>query len=329
MKLQKEELFEYIKKNPWDKIWEMAQFFGVTNMTIHRHITDLCNNWLLIKRWSWPQTIYQISKENSKLEISNISIQIRMALDSCRYQINKVWQVSQWVSGFAHRCWKRNLDFNLQTKQRYNYFLIVESMRDRTWCIDATKKLNKYGNWVLKKLWYQDIYARPQYGKSKQWTFLEVAKIQPTIKIFGEIITYIRPLLQKLIILYKIDAVCFVKPTMSRKLQIMNYLEKNLSLGLPVIAIKKVPWFFPPQKSLSKMEDRIINAQESFQIEKNKNVYNNVLLIDDAVWSGATLVELAKKLKYSIARNVFWYAITGTANWLFDEISKFEVFSNV
>ena len=51
-----------------------------------------------------------------------------------------------------------------------------------------------------------------------------------------------------------------------------------------------------PQKSLSKLEDRIANARNSIFVSDERK-FNNVLLIDDAVGSGATLNETAKKIK--------------------------------
>lgn len=41
-----------------------------------------------------------------------------------------------------------------------------------------------------------------------------------------------------------------------------------------------------PQKTLSKTEDRIINARETIEIDDNRH-YDNVLLIDDMVGSGS------------------------------------------
>ena len=51
-----------------------------------------------------------------------------------------------------------------------------------------------------------------------------------------------------------------------------------------------------PQKTLSKLQDRIYNAKNSM-IVTEKSSFNHILLIDDAVGSGATLNEIAFQLK--------------------------------
>jgi len=60
-----------------------------------------------------------------------------------------------------------------------------------------------------------------------------------------------------------------------------------------------------PKKSLNKKSDRIINASETIFIWNNEFKSDIILLIDDAVWSWATLNETAKKIiKNKIAKKV-------------------------
>lgn len=68
------------------------------------------------------------------------------------------------------------------------------------------------------------------------------------------------------------------------------------------------------QKTLSRLEERITNARETIFIgEKAPRRYSRVLLIDDAVGSGATLNETAKKLiEQKIAQEVYGFVIVGS-----------------
>ena len=93
----------------------------------------------------------------------------------------------------------------------------------------------------------------------------------------------------------------------------MQVLQKGLNLPLPHIDIVKVSGAIPvPQKALNKIEDRIINAQVSIII-KDTRKFNKILLIDDAVGSGATINETAVKLKFKeTAKTVIGLAITGS-----------------
>jgi predicted amidophosphoribosyltransferase len=77
-----------------------------------------------------------------------------------------------------------------------------------------------------------------------------------------------------------------------------------------------------PQKTLNKLEDRIENAQKTIIVDEN-NEYNNILLIDDAIGSGATLNETAAQIKNrKICKGkIIGLAITGSFNG-FDVISE-------
>ncbi|MBX2962843.1 MAG: hypothetical protein KF687_10045 [Cyclobacteriaceae bacterium] len=67
-----------------------------------------------------------------------------------------------------------------------------------------------------------------------------------------------------------------------------------------------------PQKSLSKIDERVNNARASILLTETRK-FNTVLLIDDAIGSGATINETASKLKnQSIAGYIIGLAITGS-----------------
>ncbi len=67
------------------------------------------------------------------------------------------------------------------------------------------------------------------------------------------------------------------------------------------------------QKTLSKLEDRVENARNTIFIRGNLQ-YENILLIDDAIGSGSTLNETAKKLKEKdlVKNKVIGLALTGS-----------------
>ena len=77
-----------------------------------------------------------------------------------------------------------------------------------------------------------------------------------------------------------------------------------------------------PQKTLNKLEDRIINARETIVVDDTSK-YTNILLIDDAVGSGATLNEVAKKIRQKgiCSGKIIGLAITGSVKG-FDVISE-------
>ena len=122
---------------------------------------------------------------------------------------------------------------------------------------------------------------------------------------------------------HKIDAVAFVPPSVKREVQFMRELEKNLKLKVKTIPIIKLKTaVVVPQKTLPKLEDRIENAKNTFVVEDNAE-YNNILLVDDAVGSGATMNEIAKKIRdRKLCRGqIIGLAITGSFKG-FDVISE-------
>ena len=128
-----------------------------------------------------------------------------------------------------------------------------------------------------------------------------------------EIISLSRTRIEDLVAEQKVDAVGFIPPTIRREVQFMKVLEKKLSLPLPYVQLVKVSGdIVIPQKALSRIEERVTNARVSMLV-REKRKFNKVLLIDDAIGSGATMNEVALKLKaQSVAKIVVGVAITGS-----------------
>jgi predicted amidophosphoribosyltransferase len=111
----------------------------------------------------------------------------------------------------------------------------------------------------------------------------------------------------------QVDAVLFIPPSIDRKIQIMTVLEKLLSIDKPVIKVQKIKnAIVVPQKALSNIFERVANAKNTFYVPDQK-AYKRVLMIDDAVGSGATMNEIALKLKEkTLAKQIIGLAITGS-----------------
>jgi predicted amidophosphoribosyltransferase len=127
-----------------------------------------------------------------------------------------------------------------------------------------------------------------------------------------EIIGLSRDRINRLLKTEHIQAVGYIPPTIKRERQFMKVLERKLNLPLPRISLLKVKGEIAiPQKALSRIEDRVANARFSILLTE-KRKFKKVLLIDDAIGSGATMNETALKLKDSrMASIVVGLAITG------------------
>ena len=175
----------------------------------------------------------------------------------------------------------------------------------------------------VDKLYYLDFYSIERFGKTKLGQLLLYAKQSQDKKLIkflsDSIIGNINTLIKK----YKIDGVGYIPPTVKREIQFINELKKNLKLSTRKVNLIKIKsQVAVPQKTLSKLNDRIENARSSIVVDDNE-IYNNILLIDDAVGSGATINETALKIrKKKICKGkVIGLAITGSYKG-FDVISE-------
>jgi hypoxanthine-guanine phosphoribosyltransferase len=192
----------------------------------------------------------------------------------------------------------------------------ADKYRNKDGLLDATSKLkNTFENCAVNKLFYASFYSLPKFGKTLLGQKVLYAKQSQSEKLIKEIALEIKPFVLKLIKEQQIKAVCFIPPTIPRKVQFLKELQFNLDLSLPEIQLEKAyrGEILVAQKTLSKLEERVENARESIFIKKQSVDYESVLLIDDAVGSGATLNETAKKLKiYPTVKKIIAFAVVGS-----------------
>lgn len=144
------------------------------------------------------------------------------------------------------------------------------------------------------------------FGKTKMGTQVMIAKQTGDMDITNQLIKRINPVIEEIISKFEIEAIVFVSPTIQRQSQLMTKLDNNIALTTPRIKVHKVgAKILIAQKTLRSLNDRILNASETFIVESSKK-YNNILIVDDALGSGATLNELAKQiLQKSIAKSCY------------------------
>jgi hypoxanthine phosphoribosyltransferase len=106
--------------------------------------------------------------------------------------------------------------------------------------------------------------------------------------------------------------------------QFLDVLRSNLNLKIPeLVAMKVMGSTRIAQKTLRRLEDRIINAKQTIAVNPRQLIDSNVLIIDDAAGSGATLNEIAKKVKNISSKKikVIGYSVVGSFKG-FDVISE-------
>jgi hypothetical protein len=319
MKAQ-QKILELLEKYNELSVNELTDLLMVSSQYIHRLLKDLIEKELVVKIGTAPKTFYKqnqnIETTRSNKEQITISYDKEMFLKEHFIAITEMGQLLEGVAAFTYWCTKRNLPISktidefITTKEKYNNYYNDYQF------VDGLKKLQNTQGFemiYLDALFYFDFYAIERFGKTRIGNFMHYAKQSQNKMLMQVLIDNIQNRTHHLISVNNFDAVGFVPPTIKREKQIMKFLEKKLDIALPQITILKINSIIPvPQKSLSKLKERIYNADNTFVVN-SKQKFEHILLIDDAVGSGATFNQIAKKIKEkNIAKKISALAIVGS-----------------
>lgn len=311
------QIINYLKIHTEGTVNELQEQIGVSRQMLHRVLSRMIEQSYLQKLGRPPKVFYRLNQVPvSKATLFSFSDDEINFLNEHFLIITVTGNRMEGVDAMQAWCEKQKLPVEktvrefITTKKKYlNYFL-------PNGLISGTEKLQNtkgFESVAIDELFYCDFYAIERFGKTKLGTLLHYAKQGQNRPLMQEIINLTKNKLEALIREKKIEAVGFIPPTIKRHLQIMTAFQKGYNLSLPLLNLVKVSGMIPvPQKALSKLEDRIRNASASIMI-KDTRQFGNILLIDDAVGSGATINETAAKLKKKgAAKKVFGLAITGS-----------------
>ena len=298
-------------------IKEIVDKLMVSKPAVHYAMNQLLDEGKVQRIGRTPKTIYRRIPKDERIEPPsyNISQADNAFLRNEFIHISEMGNIMEGIEAFSYWCAQRKLPVEktcsefIKTKKKYEPFY-------ENGFIDGSQKLHNTQGfdkiWVDQML-YKDFYAIERFGKTKLGTLLHYAKQGQSKMLMKRIIDEIKTPFQELAHRLKADAVLFVPPTIRREVQIMRFIETYLEINLPKISIQKVSGLIPvPQKSLNKMDERIRNAENTFSVNETVT-YSHVLIIDDAVGSGATINQIAGKVKRKdIARKITGLAIVGS-----------------
>lgn len=302
---------------------ELVDYLGISRQALFKHLAKLLEEGKINKRGRPPVVFYFIPPEKTTPEETATHLAVSSLVIEKNYLlITPTGERLEGVKGFSYWCAKNNLPLE-KTAKEYEITFNKYNRYKKGGLIDGGYKLkHTFPKVFLDKIYYLDFYSIERFGKTKLGWLLLYAKQSQNKKLIRELTKTIKGKMQKIIAKHKIGAVGFIPPTVKRQIQLMAELERNLQLSLPIINLHKIKTeVIVPQKTLSRLEERIENARETIFLAKT-HVYKNVLLVDDAVGSGATLNETARKLKERGVEKVFGLAITGS-------FKGFEIISEV
>lgn len=301
-------------------VLELTERLAVSKQMVHIALNQLMDEGELQKLGRAPKTVYRIlpKKSATPLQVpeADFSEGDINYLSDHWLQVTPTGDLLEGADAFIYWCKQRKekvqktYEEYRQTRVKYDAYF----SEDRT--INGMEKLvntKGYDHIWLDDLHYLDFYAIERFGKTRLGTLLHYAKQGQNLPLMRRMLEEIGPRITDFVRRHKVDAIGFIPPTVRREVQLMKVLATGLKLPLPVIDIKKMSGLIPvPQKSLSKLQERIDNARGSFAVTEKRS-FDHVLLIDDAVGSGSTLNQVAEKLKNKqTARIVTGLAIVGS-----------------
>ncbi len=302
---------------------EIANYLGITTRAVRKQLNNLLEEGRVYKIGRPPKVFYLIKREKEQALAETVSKDLKKVIEDNFLVITPSGERAEGFDGFVYWCKKQNLPIE-KTAIEYKKTLKKYAIYKKDGLIDGMYKIKKTFHEVyLDKLFYLDFYSVERFGKTKLGQLLLYAKQSQNKTLINELVRVIKPDVEKIIKRFNVDVVGFVPPTVKREIQLMKEVERQLNLSLPIISLVKIKTpVTVPQKTLTKLEDRIENAKNTIIVNETKK-YESVLLIDDALGSGATLNGVAKKIKkQGIAKVVIGLVVTGS-------FSGFEVISEI
>ncbi|VVA43770.1 conserved hypothetical protein [Candidatus Roizmanbacteria bacterium] len=323
MESTSQKILSYIAKNRRATGKELTEYLqNISSRAVRKQLKNLIEKGLLQKMGKPPKVWYFLVKKTTPT-VFLINKNIQAIIDKRYYFISSTGEAQIGWKGFVSWCQKTKQD-PIKTSQEYIDTLKKYDIFRKNDLINGMAKMkNTFTQVYSDKIFYLDFYSIERFGKTKLGQKLLYSKQSQNKELINELIMEIRPQILKVINKYQINGILFIPPSVKREIQFMKELEKQLHLPIKILAVSKVKTpIIIPQKTLSKLEDRIENAKQTIIVEDN-SFYKNVLLIDDAVGSGATLNETAKQIKQKnlCTGQVIGLAITGSFKG-FDVISE-------
>ncbi|MBK8465367.1 MAG: winged helix-turn-helix transcriptional regulator [Chloracidobacterium sp.] len=305
-------LIEHHKASPK----QLVDFLKITPQAIHRQLLRLTEDGQIEKRGAGPKVIYLLKTVRARKSNVSLPVEYSSVIEKSFTFFLPAGEREDGVEGFISFLESTGQDKNVldRAKEFCEIQETAEKFRDAYGLIDGTQKIiNTFEETCIEKVYYSDFYSLPKYGKSRLGQLLLHGKSGQEKSMIAEIFDITKGDVLNIIKRHDIDAVVFIPHSIPRKIPFLKEYQKLLKLPLPEVKLIKAYAGKVPiaQKSLSKLSERITNARETIFVGDNDIPYKRVLLIDDALGSGATMNETARKL-LSQDVEVIGYVIVGS-----------------
>lgn len=309
-----ERILSYIRTNRQARVFDLVRVLApISRVAVHRRLKKMVEGGILKKNGTSPLVFYLLREEKMAVLEPKVGVAVKQVIDRRYLYISPQGELLYGFFGFIR--WVENIHQTgkiaslassyVQTVKEY------EKFRQNGGWLDATFKLQKtFETNYISKLLYADFYSLPQFGKTALGALMLYAKQSQNRELMAKIWEQVRPMVRKIIKQFKIEAVAFIPPSVPRTVQFMSEFAAGLHLALPQITLVKARTgqVVVPQKTLERLDERVANARETIFVIDQNVPYKNILLIDDAVGSGASMNEVAKKIN----AKVYGFAVAGS-----------------
>ncbi len=325
MKTQtRKNILNYIKSQGQTTAHQLVNYFGITQAMVHRHLNKLLLDGSIKKVGKPPKVFYIASSQVIKLpSISNLLEKTHQLIESNWLYVNPEGELVEGLEGFL--IWAQlshqKQDLQVLAEEYVRYLNNAQKLRNQMGLIEAREKIaTTFSQVWLEQVFYLDFYSLPKFGKTKLGTLVLLAKQNQSLVLIQSLASQVEPVLLELIEHFQVDTLAYIPHSIKRQVEFLPTLRDYFSkLNLPHIPLVKAYAGQVPvaQKSLSRLEERVENAQKTIFISSptldRQKMPKRVLLIDDAVGSGATLNETAQKLKKRLGvKEVIGFSLVGS-----------------
>ncbi|MBI3558985.1 MarR family transcriptional regulator [Candidatus Gottesmanbacteria bacterium] len=309
---------EHIKTHGDVRPVDLARDLKISKAALHQHLKRLIEKGLIEKIGSTPKVVYRYKVKTLPDIPKVLSAETEKIINDNYLYISPSGEMLAGITGFWE--WvvkiKQEKQFEFLAREYVKTRREADKFINTNGLINATEKLkNTFDRVFLDKVYYADFYSLPKYGKTKLGQMVLYAKQSQNNYLMTKIWDQTKDRVLDIIERNKIEAVGFIPPTVPRKIQFLEEYARLLALSLPEIPLTKIAReVIVPQKTLSTLSERVSNIQETLIVRLTGKIYKNILLIDDAVGSGATFNETAKKLRASksVTGKIIAFAVVGS-----------------
>ncbi len=314
----KKQIIEFIQKNGKARPADLVSFLNISSVAIQKHLRELCEKGLLQKAGKPPLVFYLLASISEPSFKPAFSFEAAQYLESHYVYVTPDGSFVPGVEGFT--LWLSKTSQMKQAEALADEYRQVRQAAETSrsaegWIEGLHKFQTTFPRVFLDKVYYRDFYSLPKFGRTRLGHELLLAKQAQDKALIRKMAKDASPMISSLIEKHGINAVAWTPHSIPRKVPLLREFKRCLGLSLSEVEIVKAYKGEIPvaQKSLSKLEERIENARNSIFIRSIKPSQTRILSIDDAVGSGATLNEVAAKLRaYPFVSYIVGFVLVGS-----------------